>query len=138
MSVSSPTLVNKPAISFPNPPVGRGSSTAALRIISRIASSILRPFRRARRCNRALTAFSMLRTTNWAIASSQDQIDIMISHEVNRCNSGFPAIIGPVSSLRFHLEELRHVAELLIAGFQQITERQPLERGQVLSQRAVE
>src|SRR5208282_4986246 len=70
ISASSPILLNKPAISFPNPPVATGSSTATLRRMSRISSSMLRPFRRARRCNRALTASSIFRTTNWAIRVS--------------------------------------------------------------------
>src|ERR1039457_2611388 len=34
--------------------------------------------------------------------------------------------------LRFHLEELRHVAELLVAAFKQVANRQLLDRGQML------
>jgi len=36
--------------------------------------------------------------------------------------------------LRFHLEELRHVAEFLVAGFQQIADCQLLYRRQMLLQ----
>ena len=52
------------AISEPSPVADVSSLFTAMRRISRTSSSMLRPLRWARRWKRALTAVSILRTTN--------------------------------------------------------------------------
>ncbi len=69
---SGPLLGKSAASSVPSPPAGAVSFLCtAARKISRTSSSMLRPLRRARRWRRALTSFSILRTTNCAIVISR-------------------------------------------------------------------
>ena len=66
-SESRPCPRNRSAIRDPSRPVGRPSSLAATRRISRTSASMLRPWRFARRCRRAFTSSSNRRTIICAI-----------------------------------------------------------------------
>src|ERR1700674_43278 len=62
---------------------------------------------------------------------------------VHRCDKWLISIVALAAavtlspSLRFYLEELRHIAEFLIARLKQLPDRQPLYRRQMLLQRSV-
>ncbi len=138
ISDSSPTFENRLAISVPKPLAEEDSSLTAPRRMSRTSSSMLWPLRRARRCSRTLTELSILRTMSWAIGDFQPwQLscsqtkairhtnDIMISQMAighNIPGTRYTHEIEGVTPrrLRFHLEELRHVAKLLIASFRAV------------------
>src|SRR6185503_20559338 len=87
-----PVPTNKLEMSVPSPPLGVSSALTALRRMSRTSSSMLRPWRWARRRKRVFTAFSMFRTTSCAMVRlpCYRDYDITISHKIIRVKNAVP------------------------------------------------